>query len=389
MKRFHIGALLLDTLTVILGISFVFSVIYAYTGQWPWGGNDYNSYAIQARAWLGGRLDVDYYSWLELAVYEGKYYVSFPPFPSFVMLPFAVLFDKTPDHFIAVGSVFIGAFYCLRLLRHFGVRGNEAVFWVLFLFVGSNALVTSFNGWVWHIAQNMAFTFSIISLYYAVKGRGALALAFLVCAAGCRPFQLIYTPLIFYILLRQKKINPFIFLPPLLIGIAYMSLNYARFGSIFEFGHNYLPEFLEAEHGQFGMAYVAENIGRMFRLPQLGENGTLDFYHFDGVAFWLVSPIVVSYLIFYVNGFFKHTDKVLMLCLPLLSAFHIFLFCLHKTLGGWHFGNRYTNDMLPFLFFGLVCLLGVQSEKIKRLQIPLFVFGLVLNVAGIITVYGR
>ena len=36
----------------------VFLVLMMFTGQWPWRANDYNTYALQADAWLHGRLDL-------------------------------------------------------------------------------------------------------------------------------------------------------------------------------------------------------------------------------------------------------------------------------------------------------------------------------------------
>lgn len=79
----------------------------------------YRSYTLQACAWLDGRLDLGTdYPWLELAIYEGKYYVSFPPFPSLVLLPFAAIFGtNTPDHWISLVFSLVGIIYALRLYR--------------------------------------------------------------------------------------------------------------------------------------------------------------------------------------------------------------------------------------------------------------------------------
>ena len=51
--------------------------------------NVYDSYLLQAQNWLAGRMDIaDGASrpWLELAVFEGRYYLSFPPVPSVLAL---------------------------------------------------------------------------------------------------------------------------------------------------------------------------------------------------------------------------------------------------------------------------------------------------------------
>ena len=54
----------------------------------------YDSYALQAENWLAGRIwieDGEAYPWLELAVYQGRYYQSFPPVPAAALLPFVAL----------------------------------------------------------------------------------------------------------------------------------------------------------------------------------------------------------------------------------------------------------------------------------------------------------
>ena len=41
--------------------------------------------------------------------------------------------------------------------------------------------------------------------------------------------------------------------------------NFARFGSVTEFGHNYLPEFVRAENGQFSLTYLVPNLLQLLR----------------------------------------------------------------------------------------------------------------------------
>ena len=98
-----------DWIYVIVPLALLgtFWVIAAFAGQWPWQSNPYNSYALQTDSWLKGRLDLGQnYEWLELAIYQGKYFVSFPPFPSYVLIPFVVLFGtNTPDHLIALAFI--------------------------------------------------------------------------------------------------------------------------------------------------------------------------------------------------------------------------------------------------------------------------------------------
>ena len=63
-----------------------------------------DSYTLQALAWREGRLSLGQdYPWLELAIYQGDWYVSFPPFPSVVMLPLTYLFgENTPNNLLII-----------------------------------------------------------------------------------------------------------------------------------------------------------------------------------------------------------------------------------------------------------------------------------------------
>ena len=79
----------------------------------------WDSYTLQAMAWRRGSLSLGRnYPWLELAVYQGEYYVSFPPFPSVVLLPFTFLFgENTPNNLIIAIVTMATAALPLRLIR--------------------------------------------------------------------------------------------------------------------------------------------------------------------------------------------------------------------------------------------------------------------------------
>lgn len=391
-------------ITVPLSILAVMWVVAAFTGMWPWKENGYNSYTLQACSWLKGRLDLGMdYPWLELAIYEGKYFVSFPPFPSYVMLPFAMIFGtKTPDHWIALAVTMLGAVYAVRLYRSVTRTSKNAEFFVLFLYLASGLLFVSMNGYVWFIAQSMCFTLSLMSLTYAVEGKGGLSLAFWACAVGCRPMVVLYFPLLAYILWKswrkEKPEGTFVqmvkekwswCIATVIIALSYMLLNYFRFGSITEFGHNYLPEFTRTTTGQFHLSYLAENIRHLFRLPQAGgENGVLQFATADGMAFWLATPLFITIAVAWGYGFAKKRKEYLpvLIMLPVLAIIHILFLCCHKTLGGWHFGNRYLMDLLPYLFCGLL-MWKPKSEKFAACNVPLFFLGLALNLVGTVATY--
>ncbi len=379
--------------TVILSLLAVYGVLWALTPDQPFGTSTYNSYLLQALRWLDGHLDLGQnYSYLEIATYGGKYFISFPPIPSVILLPFAALFGAdTPDHLIAVVMGMIGALYALRLALSLEISKPASVIWALLLTIGSNFLHVGYRGDVWYFAQTSAFAFTMASLYYALLGtrrQGWLPLFCLALAVGCRPLNMVYLPLICYLIwqrYRQSLIkiqNSWWYLPPLAVGIFLMLLNYLRFDNIFEFGHNYLPEFsIESPNGQFWLGYIPENLGRMFRLPSI-ENHRLIFPIFDGVALWLVSPIFLAWSYFLLKYLRKEWKQPLFWLLLLLPLLHLLFLCCHKTLGGWQFGNRYTVDLLPVIFLGVLLWLRQEKSHLPIWTYPLLFWGMGINLVG-------
>ena len=376
------------------------TLLLAYSGMWlatktsPFDISNYNSYSIQAKSWLEGRLDVDHFSWLEQAVFEGRYYISFPPMPSVIMLPFVLVFGaQTPDNLICLAVAIAGACYALKTARALGKAPRESFFWALFVTVSSNFLFISMNGWVWFIAQNLSFMFTMMSIFYAVDKRrksAALSLLFLACAVGCRPFQLVFFPVLFFLLYDNSSIKAFLgdvlhkwysLLPVLCVGLFYCALNYARFGNILEFGHNYLPEFLESPMGQFNTGYIPYNFLRSVRLFEY-RYGQFFFPVFDGFAFYIVMPVWISCAAYLVRG--KKLDGFAWLALVCI-ALNLLATCAHKTMGGWQFGCRYFVDATPFVL--LLALKRSKDMQLSRLDYALIIFGAAVNILGNIAFY--
>ena len=92
-KRQHAAALLGTLVCLVLAL-----VLYhSLAGGTLMQAGPYNSYALQAENWLAGRNYIangEDYPWLELAIYNGRYYQSFPPVPAVLMLPFVAAFGS-------------------------------------------------------------------------------------------------------------------------------------------------------------------------------------------------------------------------------------------------------------------------------------------------------
>ena len=163
---------------VVLGI---YLILYLYCGE-ILTHNPYNSYTKQCLAWLSGRLDLGQnYEWLELAVFEDKYFVSFPPFPSYVFLPFALIFgESNPESLFNLLVALAGVVYCVLTAWEYGLREGYAVMLPIFLYVGGAVFPLPLSIGVWFVAQNMSFTLTLMSIYYAKRGRKGLSLFLLI-----------------------------------------------------------------------------------------------------------------------------------------------------------------------------------------------------------------
>lgn len=365
--------------------------LWVTTGYLPTQSNPYHSYALQAQSWLSGRLDVDYCSWLEQAIYQGKYYISFPPLPSAILLPFVALFGlSTPDHLLTFLAAMIGALCAFDMAKKSGGKDETCVFWALFVTIGSNLIFVSILGWVWYMAQTFAFAFTMAAFAGAVSGqpgRMRRSLFYLACAVGCRPLNLLFFPVLFYLIWRrlpEKHYTACIkrwywLIAPGCVAFFLCALNYARFDSIVEFGHNYLPEFLESPNGQFNFAYITYNLFRCIRL----YTDNFEIPRFDGWAFYLVMPIFISALIGPLQTKRKPNTLFWLVCATMLA--HLCFTCAHKTMGGWHFGCRYLIDALPLAY--LLCVQSRQNCKVFKFDKLLMAVGIVVNLCGTIWFY--
>jgi len=262
----------------------------------------------------------------------------------------------TPDHLLCLLFALGGALFVYETARKLGHGDAQSAFYAFFAAGASNFLFVSHLGWVWFIAQTMAFFFTMGSLYFAAGKKTGAALFFIACAVGCRPLNLCAIPVVFFLCfghdkhffanaLRQWKC----FIAPGCVALFLFALNFARFGSPFEFGHNYLPEFLESENGQFHPSYILYNIWRSFR-PADFSTSPPSVPQFDGWACYLVIPLFVGWAV----AFCKNKRDFVDIAIAVSLAAHLVMLCAHKTMGGWHFGSRYLIDMIPLACYGLL-----------------------------------
>jgi hypothetical protein len=357
-----------------------------------------DSYTKQALAWRNGHIKLDQnYEYLELAVYKGNYYVSFPPVPAIPMFLLTFFYgENTPNNLMTVLYT-LGSFaFIFAACKKKKMTDSSAVFWAAFTCFASGLLFISLSGAVWFQAQALSFLFTSASVYFILDDKPKswhVSLLFLALAVGCRPFQIIYFPILYFIIFKKlkwdlKKLIKFLIVPAV-VGAVYLGYNYIRFGELLEFGHNYLPEFQNAKDGQFSLHYMKDNLQNLFfRIPRFDDGMLRDKY---GFAFYMSSPIFITALIKAgTEPFLKTREKesytVEKVILALLICLHICIFSMHKTLGGWQFGSRYTVDIIPMVFLFLL-FTGIDKGK-KRFYDYLFFGGAVIfNLLGSISTY--
>ena len=324
-----------------------------------------DSYTLQALAWREGKLSLGQdYPWLELAIYNGDYYVSFPSVPALVMWFLSLFFGSNTPNTLVTGLYFLTTYFAGYALARRFRKSADALFFALFLTLGCNMLQFSLTGDVWNQAQLMCFmltTLCALGLTGRSPAEWALGLFCLALSVGCRPFQAAFVPPALWMLYKKLsgtrpsplaqtlvRMVPYL-IAPALVALALGWYNFARFGNPLEFGHNYLPEFTrDPDQPQFGLQYVASNAANLLRLPWF-EGNRLLFPRFNGFAFYMVNPIYVTAA---VAGIVKATRRrwdMTDALLALAVVLEIFMLLLHKTLGGWQFGARYLCDPIPMM----------------------------------------
>ena len=352
--------------------------------------NCWDSYSLQAMSWLSGRLDMGKnYEWLELAVYNGKYYLSFPPLPSVVMLPFVLLFgERTPSNLVSALYGIFTAMIAYKILKKAGMKRGGAVFFAIAYVWGSNMLWLSTSGGVWFLAQGLNMLLLTACVYFAQQKMRVAAYAMAALAVGCRPFSVcMFLPLMAYFYTADKdrpradrirgQIRSLII--PAFIALCYMLYNYVRFGNVLEFGHNYLPEFTESEKGQFSLSYILPNLYNLLLRPvTLRGDLTLEYPLFDGFMFYIANPMFLIWFAAVVKDVLQKRLDAVRLCIVIAVLIELLLLCAHKTLGGWQFGARYTVDMLPMALMYLL----LKKDEPGGISAFIMAAGMMFNLYG-------
>lgn len=354
----------------------------------------YRSYLLQAQAWLRGETALDRnYEYLELAVYEGKYYVSFPPVPAIPMLIYTLIWgNDVPGGLfqkIYTGCACLAVLFEIRRRKQLPWR--ECIPWALMLCLASALLPISLVGGVWYEAQILAFLFSVCAISAIGRGRLCIACICYALAVGSRPFAVLLGPVLLMMYLQDarnvrmpaqralRRLLPGI-CAGLCIAAAYAVYNYARFGNPFEFGHNYLPEFTRSEHGQLSLHYIGQNWKTLFFGPVFHWKDNQIILCQFGFSMFISCPILICACIWRAQDLYHRRMTAVQWTITAMSLSNVLLLLMHRTLGGHQFGARYALELIPFCLCDYLS--NPDRRQMTRWEAALLFFGLILNFFG-------
>ena len=163
---------------------------------------------------------------------------------------------------------------------------------------------------------------------------------------------------------------------PTALGLATLAYNYARFGSVSDFGYMRIPQVASEaffKHGLFSPYSIPHNAKAMlwegWKLTQ--EKPYLVPHGFGGSIF-ISSPLLLL-LFRFRRGV---GDYPLLAASWLVIGILTLLLWLHANPGGWQFSYRYGMILLPWMF---LIILNNGKARASKLEVMLFGLSVAIN----------
>lgn len=333
-------------------------------------------------------------------------YVSFPPAPTLLMIPSALIAGRAGNDVIP--TILVAAlilpltFLMLRRLALAGLSQRtpqEDVWWTIALGFGSVLFFSAVGGKVWYTAHVVGVALAAGYVTASIEARRpALAGALLGLAALTRAPMAFMLPLFLWelwrtlpanqgrsgaraprLLLQQALPRLVRFAAPLVaLAALAMAYNHARFGSFTEFGHSYLDVRQQQQietWGLFSYHYLSRNLAvALTLLPELPGRAPWLQHSGHGLALWVTSPILLTLL-------WPRTSSPITRGLWLSVAAVAVPTLFYQNSGWVQFGYRFSLDYMVLL----IALLAVSGRPLTRLSQGLIALGVAVNLFGAIT----
>lgn len=350
----------------------------------------------------------------DLLLYEDRAFAAGSPMPALLLAPLVAVFN---NEFSDILFTLIVAAVNVALVQHVYRRR-----WVTALFAfGTPHLYMAALGSIWLTAHVIAIFFSLLAMWAAQRRAWFWAGFWLACAGLARP-TLLFGAAFFVTLiwLRQQAGSArykalALFGAPLLLGVvAHGVYNYARFGSLAEFGYRYTAgaENLTdafARYSGFSPRFLPCNLYvSLLNPPEINGWVPLTLYDVcnhlvagvdlvDGSALVLPNPLGMSIILvtpaFLLLAMARRREPETIAGWVGLLAIMIPLWMYHNT-GSLQFGYRYWMDaaaMWLLLLARNVLPPEANSRRLDqflwRARNPLLALSVAINVWGFLWLY--
>ncbi len=356
----------------------------------------YNNFVLLAEAFLHGRLYLtEDLKWIELAFYEGRYYILPPPMPAILLLPFVAIFGLSTNQTLA--SIFIGSLNIpIAFLVVCKITQQRAIrFWTTAMFgFGTIHWWLSTAGGVWSFSQVTSVTFLLLAIYITLLGkRPFLSGVFLGASYWSRLPTILSLPFFIVMysdkwlkrpgessILKRINLKPLIYLA---LGVGIFVLlnfiyNFVRFGTPLDVAYYLKPGIFDEhwyEKGIFDITYIPRHLRIIFAaFPIFLPKAPYVMPSWGGMAIWITTPAFIYAL------FAGIRNKLAIGCWISILLIAIVEFT-HGTTGFSQFGYRFAVDFYPFLF--LLTVKGI-GDRIRWHHKVLITIGVLVNLWGVL-----
>ena len=322
------------------------------------------------------------------------WYMSFPPLPTLLMMPSALISGRAGNDVIP--TLLLAALILpltLLFLRRLAEAGlsqrtvREDLWLVGALAFGSVLFFSAVQGKVWYTAHVVGVVLALVYAWASIEARRpSLAGLALGAAALTRTPMAFMFPLFLFEAWRMAGGDRRAFVrtslrfaaPVAAFAIAGMIYNYVRFDSPTEFGHTYLEVRQAGQIEQFGLMsyqYVSRNLAVAFTLlPELPGQAPWIRIGGHGLALWFTTPLVLYVL-------WPRERPAIHRALWITIAFVAIPVLLYQNSGWVQFGYRFSLDYMVFV----LALVAIGGRPLGRLAKGLIIAGIVINLFGAYT----
>jgi len=357
----------------------VFAAFLALYAVSSFPSTPYDEQVRQAVAFLQGHTYIDApKSFLEAAQIGPYRYALHPPLPAILMLPFAAVWGMDTNQ--TMWSLFIGAIdaaLAWRLLGRFRLSVSGRVWLTLFFGAGTILWSETIHGNTWSMPETCSLMFTLAALEEAFGPARPFRLGIFAGLGSLSRYELAVAGATYAILalMRGRRIRDLFLMIPgfAAVGVVFVGLNEARFGSFFDQGVA-----LTGPVGApaFGMRYLLGNINTIFFMVPI-VNDTFPYFHpnFGGLSLIFTSPALVLA--------FKANLAKLEATLMIVTAFLVSIPSLLCYANGFaQFGTRHYLQVFPFL----LVLMAKGMRHPDRLTKILIVTSIIFIAFGVIHV---